>query len=86
MRDREREGIHTIVGRGCHGRLTNKKSFLPGDGERHIDVVVGKYTQTRQRQLRAKIVKFSYGRHYKKEPLLYTVTTTTIRKRIELRT
>ena len=25
MRDREREGTHTIAERGCHGRLTNKK-------------------------------------------------------------
>ena len=49
-------------------------------------MVVNKYTQTRQRQLRAKIVKSSHGRHYKKEPLLCTVTTTTVRKRIGLRT
>ena len=53
--------------------------------ERHTDVVVGKYTQTRQRWLRAKIVKSSHGRYYKKEPLLYTVTTTRVRKRIGLR-
>ena len=38
-------------------------------------MVVGKYTQTRQRRLRTKIVKSSYGRHYKKKPLLCTVTT-----------
>ena len=24
MRDREREGTHTITGKGCHDRLTNK--------------------------------------------------------------
>ena len=53
--------------------------------ERHTDVVVGKYTQTKQRQLRAKIVKSSHSRHYKKEPLLCTVTTTRVKKRIELR-
>ena len=41
--------------------------------ERHTDVVVGKYTQTRQRQLRVKIVKSSHSKHYKKEPLLCTV-------------
>ena len=37
----------------------------------HIDepVVVGQYTQTRQRRLRAKTVKFDHGRHYKKRPL-----------------
>ena len=48
-------------------------------GEWHTDglVVVGKYTQTRQRWLRAKIVKSSHGRHYKREFLLCTVTTTT---------
>ena len=57
-----------------------------GEGERHTYVVVGKYTQTRQRQLRVRIVKFSHGRHYKKGPLLCTVTTTTVRKRIGLRT
>ena len=57
-------------------------------GEWHTDgrVVVGKYTQTRQRWLRAKIVKFSHGRHYKKKPLLCTVTTMTMWKRIGLRT
>ena len=59
---------------------------MSGDGEWHTDVVVGKYTQTRQRLLRAKIVKSNYDRHYKKKPLLYTVTIMTIRKRIELKT
>ena len=29
-------------------------------------MVIGKYTQTRQRRLKAKIVKFSHDRHYKK--------------------
>ena len=40
---------------------------MSGDREWHIDglVVVGKYTQTRQRLLRAKIVKSGHGRHYK---------------------
>ena len=37
-------------------------------------MVVGKYTKTRQRWLRAKIVKSSHGKHYKKKPLLCTVT------------
>ena len=36
-------------------------------------MVVDKYTQTRQRQLGAKIVKSIHDRHYKKEPLLCTV-------------
>ena len=88
MRDRERKGTYIIAGRGCHGRLTNKIVLsLSGDGEWHIDVVVGKYTQTRQRRLRAKMVKSSHGRYYKKKPLLCTrTTTTTVRKRIGLRT
>ena len=50
-------------------RQTNKQNsfLLSGDGEWHIDgpVVVGKYTQTRKRLLRAKIVKSDHGRHYK---------------------
>ena len=43
-----------------------------GDGEWHIDgpVVVGKYTQTRQRWLRAKTVKSGHGRPYKRRFLL----------------
>ena len=80
MRDREKEGTHTVVGMGCHGKLTKKMSSLSGDGERHTDVVVGKYTQTRQRRLRVKMVKSSHDRHYKKEPLLCTVGTTTVRE------
>ena len=40
-------------------------------GEWHTDglVVVGKYTQTRQRWLRAKTVKSGHGRRYKRRPL-----------------
>ena len=73
MRDRERKGTYIVARRGCHGRLTNKIVLsLSGDGEWHIDVVVGKYTQTRQRWLRAKMVKSSHGRYYKKKPLLCT--------------
>ena len=45
-----------------------------------IDVVVDKYTQTRKRRLMAKIVKSSHDRHYKKEPLLYTIGTTMVRE------
>jgi len=29
--------------------------------------MVGKYTRTRQRWLKGRIVKFGHGRHYKKE-------------------
>ena len=54
-------------------RQTNKQNsfLLSGDGEWHTDelVVVDKYTKTRQRLLRAKIVKSGHGRHYKGSPL-----------------
>ena len=41
---------------------------MPGAGEGDADepVVVGKYTQTRQRWLKGKIVKSGHGKHYKK--------------------
>ena len=55
---------------------TNKQNSFPfsGDVEWHTDgpVVVDKYTQTRQRLLRAKIVKFDHGRHHKGSPLSCT--------------
>ena len=34
--------------------------------------MVGQYTQTRQRELRAKTVKSGHGRHYKKRVLPLT--------------
>ena len=75
MRDREREGTHTITRKGATtDKQTNKIVFLlSGDGEWHIDgpVVVDKYTQTRQRWLRAKIVKSDYGRHYTEALVVY---------------
>ena len=43
--------------------------FGAGDGDVDEPVVVGKYTQTRQRWLRAKIVKSDHGRSYKRRPL-----------------
>ena len=53
-----------------------------GDGEWHADgsVVIDKYTQTRQRWLKAKIVKFGHGRHYKEALAVYRKgdTTTTV--------
>ena len=49
-------------------------------------VVVSKYTKTRKKWLRAKIVKSNHGKHNKKKPLLCTVRTTTMRKRIGLKT
>ena len=41
---------------------------MSGAGEGDVDelVVVGKYTQTRKRWLKGKIVKSGHGRHYKK--------------------
>ena len=60
MRDRERERIETVAGKGA-----------TADGGWHIDgiVMVGQYTQTRQRRLRAKTVKSSHDRRYKKRIL-----------------
>ena len=50
-------------------RQKNKQNsfLLSGDGEWHTDgpVLVDRYTYTRQRWLRAKIVKSGHGRHYK---------------------
>ena len=45
---------------------------MSGEGEWYTVglVVVGRYTQARKRWLRAKIVKFSHGRHYKKRPIV----------------
>ena len=37
-----------------------------GEGDANEPVVVGKYTQTRQRWLKGKIVKSGHGKHYKK--------------------
>ena len=68
MRDRERKHLHR--GRkGCHGRLINKITFLClelGRGDANELVVVDKYTQTRQRWLKGKIVKSGHDKHYKK--------------------
>ena len=56
-------------------RQTNKQNsfLLFGNGEWHTNrpVVGDKYTQTRQRWLRAKIVKSGHGRHYKKALAVY---------------
>ena len=63
-------------------RQTNKQNnfLLYGDGEWHTNgpVVVGKYTQTRQRLLRAKIVKFDHDRHYKGALAMYRKKNTSI--------
>ena len=48
-----------------------------GEGDADELVVVGKYTQTRQRWLKGKIVKSGHGKHYKKT---FTVPRTGVRK------
>ena len=68
MRDEERKRLHR--GRkGRHGRPINKTTFSfseAREGDANELVVVGKYTQTRQRWLKGKIVKSGHGRRYKK--------------------
>ena len=68
MRDKERK--HLYRGRkGCHGRPINKTIFsLSGvcEGDTNKLVVVGKYTQAKQRWLKGKIIKSGHGRRYKK--------------------
>ena len=74
MRDRERERTQTMAGKGATTDKQTKYPFFSSDGWWHTDrtVMVGQYIQTRQRRLRAKIVKSSHGRHYKMRPLPYT--------------
>ena len=71
MRDREREGTQTVAGKGVTTDKQTKYPSLSSDGGWDTDetVMVGQYTQTRQRRLRAKTVKSGYGRHYKKRVL-----------------
>ena len=73
MRDRERERTQTVIRKDATEDKQTKYHSLSGDGW-HTDgpVVVGKYTQTRQRLLIAKIVKSGHSRHYKGSPLPYT--------------
>ena len=56
-------------------RQTNKQNsfLLSGDGEWHTvgPVVVDKYTQTKQRWLRDRIVKSGHDRHYKEAIAVY---------------
>ena len=68
MRDKERKRLHRGK-KGRHDRPINKTVFsLSGvrEGDANEPVVVGKYTQTRQRWLKGKIIKFSHNRCYKK--------------------
>ena len=71
IRDQERERTQIVVGKGATADKQTKYPSLSGDGGWHTNepVVVGQYTQTRQRRLRAKTVKSGYGRHYKKGTL-----------------
>ena len=68
MRDRERKRLHR--GRkGRHGRPINETTFSLSEAEEddaNEPVVVDKYTQTRQRWLKGKIVKSGHNRRYKK--------------------
>ena len=61
---------------------TNKQNsfLLSGDGGWHTNglMVVGKYTQTRQRLLRAKIVKSGHDMHHKKALAVYRKEGTSI--------
>ena len=72
MRVRERKHLHH--GRkGLHGKPINKTAFSlseAGEGDANEPVVVGKYTQTRQRWLKGKIVKSGHGRRYKKTSIV----------------
>ena len=55
-------------------QINKQNSFiLSDDGEWHTDglEVVGRNTQTRQKWLRAKIVKSGHGRHYKEALAVY---------------
>ena len=85
MRDRERKHLHRSR-KGCHGKLINKTAFLCLELGRVMQtnlVVVGKYTQTKQRWLKGKIVKSGHGRHYNKT---FTVPRTRVGKKNRGRT
>ena len=71
MRYRERERTQTVAGKGAMADKQTKYSSLSGDGGWHPDgiVMVGQYTQTRQRELRVKTIKLGHDRHYKRRVL-----------------
>ena len=71
MRDRERERTQTVAGKGAMADKQTKYPSLSGDGGWHTDetMMVGQYTQIRQRRLTAKIVKSDHDRYYKKRIL-----------------
>ena len=68
MRDRERKRTQTVARKDATVAKQTKYPSLFGDGGWHTNgtVMVGQYTQTKQKRLRAKTVKFGHGRHYKK--------------------
>ena len=71
MRDREKERTQTVAGKGA--MQTSKQNTLPclvmEGWHTNGTVMVGQYTQTRQRELRVKTVKSSHDKHYKKRIL-----------------
>ena len=71
MRDRERERTQTVARKGVTADKQTKYPSLSGDEGWHTDgtVMASQYTQTRQMRLRAKTVKSSHNRHYKKRTL-----------------
>ena len=72
MRDKERERAQTVARKGATADKQKKNTLLClVMGGWHTDgtVMVGQYTQIRQRRLRTKIVKSGHGRHYKKRVL-----------------
>ena len=80
MTDRERKRLHHGK-KGHHGRPINKTAFsLFGarEGDVNEPVVVGKYTQTRQRWLKGKIVKSGHDKCYKKT---FTMPKTGVKKK-----
>ena len=68
MRVRDRKRLHRGK-KGRQGRPINKTAFSlseAGEGDANEPVVVSKYTQTRQRWLKGKIVKSGHDRRYKR--------------------
>ena len=71
MRSKKRERTQIVARKGT---TTNKQTKYPSlSGDRGWDtdgtVIVGQYTQTKQRRLRVKTVKFGHSRRYKRRIL-----------------
>ena len=68
----ERENAYTVAGQAPRQAINKTVFSLSGAGEGDASelVVVSKYTQTRQRWLKGKIVKSSHGRRYKKTSIM----------------